>query len=168
MSVSIGRAIEELGLDILKGDGYKIIEWTSSKKPLSPYDCVVEKDGVQYYVEIRGRMESKGYFLFTTKKLNRLKACGENVRVLLIYPNGHKFLTLSELESDALVLIGEEARKFQSKQHGTLIRVSERTDYHLVRLRDEMGASGRNGVIQQLIHEHRTIPLLQVVYGTVY
>lgn len=55
----------------------------------------------------------------------------------------------------------------EEKRKQPLIRLSELTKYELDRIQAESGLETYNATVLQLIHEHKTIPLLKAVYGTV-
>lgn len=109
--IQIGRHFERKGVKILEDEGYNLIQHTSSINPISPYDLIVEKDGIKYFIEIRGRRTSKKNipFYISRKKRKNLLNLG-NVKILIINNIDHKIL---DLKDKPLVFYIEEPEKSQ-------------------------------------------------------
>ena len=84
--VQIGRMFEKQAIPILIKEGYRIVDEASKKNWGSVYYFEVEKDGVNYYIEVRSRKTGKyiQYFSFAKQKMNRLRSLDKEVLFLCI------------------------------------------------------------------------------------
>lgn len=98
--IQIGKKYEKLGEEILKREGYSIVERTSQKNWTSHYDFKVKKDGKDYYVEVRGRKNGKyiNHFIFSKKKISFLKELDKEVLILCINKHNHILFSLKNIK----------------------------------------------------------------------
>lgn len=97
-SIQVGKRFENQAKQILEHENFKIIEHTSELCPLSHYDFVVEKDGIRYFLEVRGREgKNKQYFFFSKNKLNHLRDLKSQVLIILINENGYCIFNLNNI-----------------------------------------------------------------------
>lgn len=98
-NVQVGRMFEKQAIPILITEGYKIIDKASKRNWKSIYDFEVEKNGIGYYVEVRGRKKGKciQYFSFTKKKIVRLGSLDKEVLLLCINSFGYLLFSIKKI-----------------------------------------------------------------------
>lgn len=84
--VQIGKEFEEKAIDILKKEGFEILEHSSKLNWGRTYDFIVIKNNEKCYVEVRGRKNGKykNNFSINKKKLNKLRDLNKKVLILCI------------------------------------------------------------------------------------
>lgn len=97
--IEIGKTFERQAKGILKLEGFKVVEHKSIKNWCSPYDFIISKEGVKYYLEVRGRLSGndQNYFMFSKRKLELLGNLNLEVLIMLINKEGYLILKLEDI-----------------------------------------------------------------------
>ena len=90
----IGKSFEKKAIAYLYKLGFQNIEWVSKKKTRSPFDIKAEKNGKEFFIEVKYRKDN--HFMINKEQFNRLKTF-RNVLFLLISKENKKLVPLEKI-----------------------------------------------------------------------
>lgn len=95
-TVERGRKFEKKAINILKKEGYEIIEHTAKKFYCSPYDLKVKKNNQIYCIEVKSRQNGNN-FILGKERLKKLKNLNNPCLIFLINEQGYSILDIKKI-----------------------------------------------------------------------
>lgn len=160
----LGEVFLQIGIRVLKEEGYIIKEVSRRNEP---YDLIVEKNNITYYVEVRGRkkkQESNTWnFNIASCKIYRLDKLDKTTLFLLINTNEYTIIDYDDLKrnknkfsiNNEPIIIGITDRDFKKDKYKNrkLVMLDNDVNDMLEYLKDKL-KTDKKSIVNNLIKEY--------------